>query len=458
MEFKESKNKKSADITVKFTLGKKEISDYYKEVYQKKTAELKLPGFRKGKAPVELVEKRLGDAIIPDVIEYAIEQTVKNNWDEFKYPPITEPQCKIEKFEKDKKLIFTIDYATRPEIKLRKYKKFGIILPDVKVTEDDIEREMDFLRHKFQNFEKIDAPVGISQKLILETSNCKKGEEFTDFKEIDFFTRDHENKINENDPELRKQIESELWGKNIGDEIEFEHTYSPKMDNNPETTETFTIRVKIKEIYKKILPDVDDEFAKKMTGFENLSQLKDTMLQRMEMHGKNLLFKDTSKILMEKITEKCTFVIPQLLIDAEIQTRLESLCERLKLGKKSLAEVAKIAGKEEKDFHKEMEEVSNRQLKNQLILNKIAEKEKLIVSDEDLENEYKILSSQSGEKIEDIKNRYKKDDLEWELKAEIKNRKVVEFLIENNTKKKENEILYSDLLKKIETQEKEKNQ
>jgi len=377
MEFKELKSKNSSEVSVKFTLNNKEVTDFYKEVYKKKSAELKLPGFRKGKAPVELVEKRLGDAIIPEVVEYAIEQTVKNSWDTLKYPPVSEPQCKIDKFEKDKKLVFTIDYATRPEIKLGKYKKWGVILPDLKVTDDDVDRELTILQNKYVTYEPCEDPVGLKQKLILESSDCIKGQDFSPVKEIEFFTREDDKGGEKEEHELRKIIQEKIWGGKTGDEFEVEYEPSKQPGPESEKTDSYMIKLKIKEILKKVAPELDSEFVKRVSSFDSIDKLRIDIKNQLTIHGNALLRQDISGQILEKISESSSFILPQVLIDKEIQARVQSLCNRLNLGEKTLEELAQIMGKTDEEFRKELDDISSKQFKKHLILDNVSEKERV---------------------------------------------------------------------------------
>jgi len=347
-------------------------------------------------------------------------------------------------------LVFSIDYATRPEIKLGKYKKFGMIFPELRITDDDINRELLMLQKKYIQYEKIDdGTVGPKQKLILETSDCIKGENFSKKKDIEFFTREDENLIDEH--ELRKLIQEKIWGRKINEEIEIEYSPSGKPDEESGKKETYIIRLKIKEINKIVMPELDDEFTKKVSSFDTFDKLKSDINKQLEIHGKALIRQNLSKKILDKIVEMSNFVIPQVLIDKEVQARVKNLSKRLNIGEKSLEELAQIMGKSAEDFSKELDEISVKQFKNHLILDKITEKEKILISDDDLEYEYKIISQQTNEKIEKIRKIYEKDDLKWEFETEIKNRKAIDFLIDKNTKSKKNEeVYYIDLISKKE--------
>lgn len=361
-----------------FKVPTKEFNKFYKQALQELSKDLKVAGFRKGKVPAEIAEKELGpERVLYYAGDLAIRKIYVSTIVSANIPAIGEPKIDLKKIKKGEDLEFTATVELLPEVKLKDYqkeidkinKKFS--QQKIEVSEEDIKKELEILANQ-------------RAKLVTVNREAQKGDQV----EVDFDV--FLNKVLVEGGSARKQpvviganrfipgFEEQLIGLAAGDKKEFELTFPKDYHAKHLAGKKATFKVKVNLVQERILPDLDDEFAKSIGQFKSLAELKENIKQGLEhelVHKKEDQWK---KELIEALITKSDFPIPDVLIEDEIKVmmrELENDLMRMGLNKEQYFQQVKTS--EEKLKEQWRQKQAPDRVKAALILKHLAEKNKL---------------------------------------------------------------------------------
>ncbi|MFA5714134.1 MAG: trigger factor [Candidatus Paceibacterota bacterium] len=378
-EIKEiSSIKRKAEVEV----TPEEFDNYYAEALREIVKDVELPGFRKGKAPENLVEEKLNPAT---VLSEASEHAIRDNWikiiKETKIEVVSPPQVEIVKVAKGNPFIFNAEFEIIPEIKLPDLQSIGkgIKREEVKVEDKEVEDTLNWLQQSRAKF-----------------SEKESGAEKTDLVEFSFSC------LSIKDDAVKKDrivlgkghyiegLEDVITGMKRGEEKEFE-TVNPQ-----EKKEKLTLRVKVDSVKKMELPEINDEWAKSLGHFGNIAALKEDIKKGIKQEKEIAEKQKQREQAINKILEKVKFEVPQILIEREVEMMIENVKSRVQseLGMAYDQYLSQIK-KTEEDVKKEFEKIAGEKVKGFLVLNQIVKDEKIQVEEKEIE-----------EKIEEIINQY----------------------------------------------------
>jgi trigger factor len=402
------------EISVKLDYDeiKKDIDD----AYLKERRNISLPGFRKGKVPLQMVKKIYGDAI-----EYRASEDIANKkfWDIVKsddLKPISTPKLTDINYDKGKELKFTIRYEVMPEIEPKDYKGLEIEKPVFKVKEEDIEKELkDILRKEasFEEAEKVeDEDFKITVDLQLLDKNGEVNNESEKQKDIE---------IALNNPGIKSNVAEKALGKKVGDTFDFIYTYEIEKGNYID----LKYLAEIKKIEKFVFPEWSEELCKKVSDgkAKNLEELK----QFFRDEYNNIYNAESEKIyvdsLLSKIMKNNDIVLPKEFTEKYLEDLTDRELENAK--RKNY----KIPNR--KDLKEELRHIAEWHVKWEILSNAIAKAESIEVTDEDLRKLAEEESSKTNISVEKLVKYYKESN----KKTAVLEEKVIDFLKENNPPK-----------------------
>jgi trigger factor len=404
-EIKEiSSIKRKAEVEV----TPEEFDNYYAEALREIVKDVELPGFRKGKAPENLIEGKLSPAT---VLSEAAEHAIRDNWikiiKETKLEVVSPPQVEIVKVAKGNPFVFNAEFEIIPEIKLPDLQGIGksIKREEVKVEDKEVEDTLNWLQQSRAKF-----------------SEKESGAEKTDLVEFSFSCLSIKD-----DPEKKDRIvlgkgyyieglEDSIMGMKRGEEKEFE-TVNPQ-----DKKEKMTIRFKIDSVKKMELPEINDEWVKSLGNFENIAALKEDIKKGINQEKEIAEKQKQREQAINKILEKVKFEVPQILIEREVEMMIENVKSRVQseLGMAYDQYLSQIK-KTEEDVKKEFEKIAEEKVKGFLILNQIVKDEKIQVEEKEIEEKMEEIINQSPNKEESRKGidmEHAKMHIEDELKRE----------------------------------------
>lgn len=382
MDFK-TKKLSETEVELTVTNEAEEVQAAFEEAYRQARAKLKLPGFRKGKAPLELVQKHLGDSVADDAARELIAAVFEDIAEDLDPKPITVPRFSAEEFSQDSGARFKGVYEAMPKIKLGKYKKLKVTEDFVKVSEEDIQSELEKLQ-------KEKAPI-VSRE---------GAAQMQDFATIDIDVSDQGKSLYRN-AELRIQlggnntlpgIDEEIVGMQADETKEFQITLEEGFPDPNFAGKTLDVRVRLLSCQYPDYPEIDDEFAADVGDYETLADLKKKIREEQEGKAKDALKQRSMQNLVEQVSEASKFPIPASLIDSELQSRLQQIGQRVGKQGLSIPEMAAMTGQKPEDLEKELRESAEKGVRDRLILQEITKEEKIEVTREDI--------------VEEIKSRY----------------------------------------------------
>ncbi len=384
-----------------------------------------IPGFRKGKAPRNIVERHYGEeTLYEDAINIlcpeAFEEAVKEN----DLHPVDKPEIDIKQIGSGKSLIFTAKVTVKPEVKLGEYK--GVKLKKIKaeVSEGDVEKE-------------INAAVEKNARLItIEDRAIKKGDiaiiDFEGFIEGDAFPggkADNHN-LEIGSGQFIPGFEEQLIGAKLNDEKEITVTFPEDYHEKEFAGKPALFKVKVNEIKFKELPKVDDEFAKDVSEFDTLAEYKADIKDKITKEAEHKAQHETEDAVIGKIVENATVEIPQVMVDNRIADIMYDYEMRLKYQGISIEKYMEIMGLDAEGFKEQFKERAQDEVKSQLVIEKICQAENIEANDEELAEEIKKLAENYKQKEEDLKKNLREEDYEY-IKENIKVRKTIDFLVNN---------------------------
>ncbi|MBU2599534.1 trigger factor [bacterium] len=403
---------------IKVWIEADEVTNEFNMSYQNISRETVWPGFRKGKVPRHLLELHFRNKIEKEASENLISKAIKTALKEYKITPITFPLIEEFNYKKDQDLLFKIKIEYRPKVNVEEYCNLRIEKEVTKVTDQQIEERLKWLQERGATLE------------IIEGREVKE----KDFVIVDYQIWVEEELIEKNQQYLlelsNKYVLTDLRNGIIGmhkdEEREFEFTLPNEFSNKKYALKKAKAKVKLFEIKEKKLPSLDDELAKDISSCSSLEELKEKIreeLTKAEEKRSNVNLKNK---ITELIASKNQVNLPKSMIDVEILELRKKLVHDLKGYNLSLEKFLENQNLSEEQFEENLKEKAKKRLVEWFILYSIAEKEKIEVSKDEIEE--KISSISPGYKEITTKNMEGNDRLEM-IKEEIKIAKTLDFLI-----------------------------
>lgn len=419
--------KKRLRLEIPSDVIEKEIGDSLEKVRQK----AKISGFRPGKAPISLIEKRFGKEVEAEVLDKVIPEYYSKAIKEAEITPVATPtfEARLDfKRNNPLNLLFTVEVL--PKIENLEYENIKIKDIPVVVDDDEMEEYIKKLREDKAIYEVAEKDVEKDDLVTFEYTDCNIiGEE--------------------NPPSLKEQISKmgneifpldimeKVLGKKKGEIVEFNTTFDENCKSKELAGKTVEMKVLIKEIKKKNLPAIDDEFAKDL-GLENITEMRERIRERLSAFKKEQIEKIQKANIINKILESHKFEVPETLFRRQLESLMmqESLSPKKSLETTSvfdnLEQEKVIAPQSRDDVEKMQAELENRALRNvqaSIIIDMIGEKEGIAVADNEVNDRISLLAQRLSATPEAVKNLYSREGSLEGLKHSIYEDKVMDLLL-----------------------------
>ncbi len=396
-----------------------DIEKAFDEVYVEITKYANIPGFRTGKAPKELVKKHYEKNAREEVLKRLIPEAYKGAVLEHKITPIGMPEISDVNFEGSAKLSFKARVDTRPAFKLKNYKGIKVEKKGVKVSDDDVGKMLENLREVNARYVAVEDRAVQMGDYVVSDMEC-----FVDGKPA------HKKRENlwlllEKDS-LVPGLAEKMVGMNKGEERDIETTVPEKYPDKAIAGKFAKYHIKAKEIKRRELPDLNDEFAK-IFGKENMAGLKQDISKELEARAKADTEIDAENQVLNKVIDDNTFAVPSGFVSRQLEFMVEDAKRHLMEKGFKREDLDKKDGELKDRFKNE----AARKVRLLFVLDDIARAEKIETADKDLDDAYKAISAQSQKSEEEVRAYYKKEDLVEDLKDKIREGKVIQFLLKS---------------------------
>ena len=423
MNCKVEKTEKANEVKLEITIEAEKFENAIKKVYFQNAKYFNIPGFRKGKAPMNIVEKYYGAQIFyEDAFNEVATEAYDESLAENKIEAVSRPEVDIIQMEKGKDVIFTAVVQTKPEVELGKYKGIEISKIEYTVKDEDIEHELGHMQeHNSRLITVDDRPLENGDTATIDFEGFVDGVAFEGGK-----AEGHELEIGSG--AFIPGFEDQLVGMKIDEDKEIKVTFPKEYFSKDLAGKEATFKVKLHEIKKKELPELDDEFAKDVSEFDTLDELKKSIKEKLEKNNEQRAKYETEDAAIKAVCEKAKLDIPSGMIDLEIDNMLKDFEQRLSYQGLNLEQYLKMIGRTEEEMRKEYEPQAIEAIKSRLVLEAIIKAEKIEASEEEIKAKMEEMAKNYGKKVEELSEN---ENLKNYLEEGIKSEKALEFIVEN---------------------------
>lgn len=428
MSLKIEKTEQKNEVKLEFSIEAELFDNAIKTVYNKNAKYFNIPGFRKGKAPMNIVEKYYGKEIFyedafNEVVPEIFDKEVKEN----NLEVVSKPQIDIVQMEQGKDLIFTAIVQTKPEVNLGKYKGIEVEKVEYNVSDEDIEHELGHMAEKNARLVTVeDRPVESGDITVIDFEGFVDGKAFEGGK-----AEGHELTIGSNT--FIPGFEDQIIGMKIDEEKDVNVKFPEKYFSEELAGKDATFKVKLHEIKKKEMPTIDDELAKDVSEFDTLAELKADIKSKLEKENETRAKYETEDAVIKAVAENTEIDIPSGMIDAEIENNIKDVENRLSYQGATLDQYLSMMGKTMEEFKNEYKPQAEQTVKQRLVLDAVAIAENIEVAEADVDEKIKEMAEKYGKKEDEIKEN---EQLRNYIKQNSKVDKTIAFLVDNAKFKK----------------------
>ena len=393
-----------------------------KRAYNKKKSSFNLPGFRKGKVPMNVIEKTYGAGVFyEDAANDIMPKAYADALDETGIDVVSRPEIDVTKIGKGESFIFTATVAIKPEVTLGQYKGLEVQKESVEVTDEEVEAELK--KAQEQNAREItveDRPVKEGDVITLDYAGTIAGVPF------DGGTATSQ-KLEIGSHSFIDTFEDQLVGLNIGDEKDVEVTFPEEYHAPDLAGKPASFHVKVLGITEKQLPEIDDDFAQDTTEFDSLEEYKADVRAKLEQSKEERAKSEMENVLVEKAVEGATMDIPDAMIDSQVEQMIDEFKQRVTYQGISFEQYLQFTGQNPEAFQESMRPEAVKRIQSSLVLEAIVAAENIEATDEDLNKEMEKMASMYQMDVEQIAS-FIQDEQKENMKKYIAIQKAVEFL------------------------------
>ncbi len=432
---KQVEKRENANVKLTVTLDSSYVSGEYQNLLKDYSKKAHIKGFRPGKVPPNVLESKFGESLKAETTQRVLEESLKKIFDEIDEKPLPYSQPSLEDqpeldFEKD--MTFSVTYDIYPEVEAGEYTGLTIEEPVVKVTDDDIQRELEAIQE--QNAITMDKESGVVAKDDIVTVNYveldEDGNEIEETRREDF-TFTVGTKMN------RYKFDDDVVGMKISEPKDIEKSYPDDFEDSDLAGKTQRIRVTITAVKQQDLPEIDDELAQDVSDdYETLDELKADIRKRLEKSVENRIRRQKVEQLLGKILETSTVPVPESMVRAELEQQWRNFLQQFGGNEEQILPLIEAQGRTKEDFLEQWREQSTTRLKNQLLTQKLLENEQIEASDEEVDAYITEQAEGSSMSAEQAKEHYRSNNMLEYVRHEVQERKLFDSLFEKNKVKK----------------------
>ncbi|ANY72417.1 trigger factor [Paenibacillus ihbetae] len=397
------------------------------KAFNKVAKKVNVPGFRKGKVPRPIFEARYGveslyqdaiDILLPEVYSEAVEQA-----DIF---PVDRPEVEIEQFAKGETFKFKAKVTVKPEVKLGDYKGLEVAAVTAEVSDEELNQELERLQQRHAELAVIDEGSAESgDVVVIDFDGSVDGVPFEGGQAERYSLELGSNTF-------IPGFEDQVIGMATGDFKDVEVTFPETYHAEELAGKQAVFKVKVHEIKRKQLPELDDEFAKDVSEFDTLDEykedLKKQLLARKEQEAQGVRENE----VVEKAAANAEIEIPEAMIQSEVQNMMRDFDNRLRQQGMNLEMFLSFSGQTNADLEGQMKDDAEKRVRNNLVLEAIAKEEKLEVSEEEINKELDNMAETYKRSAEEIRSILAANGSLDSLSEELLLRKTIDFLLENS--------------------------
>ena len=420
--------KENSVVEIEFTMGKEQFNAELDKAYKQNAKKFKVPGFRAGMVPRAVVEQTYGEGVLYEfVIENTVDEAYRTAVEENNLEIVSRPELDIKQIGKDKDFVFVVNVCVKPEATVKDYKGIEVKKVSTRVTKKDVDAEIEKIREKNARIVTVeDRELKEGDISVIDFEGFVDGVAFEGGKGENF-------ELTIGSGQFIPGFEDQMVGMKK-DETRDVNVKFPEQYHSAELAgKDATFKVVLHEIKEKVLPEVDDEFAKDVSEFDTLEEYKKDLNKKVKADKEARAKAEMEQEAIEKFIEKVEVTIPEGMIDSEVDKMVEEMNANLSYQGLNIDQYLQYIGISLEDYKKEMRGQAEKRIKLSLGLEVIAKEEKVEVTDDEIDARIKELAAQYGNKDDDslLKNENARNYMRQQLSQD----KVMKVITDNVVEK-----------------------
>ncbi len=399
-----------------------EVEESLEEAYHHMAEQTNIPGFRKGKAPRAVLERYVGkESLFEHALGHLIPEACEKAIKEAEIEAFARPHIEVTQTDP---VVFKATVPLPPTIELGDYHHIRITPEAVEVTEDDISAAIEQLRHQHATWEPVERPLDFSDLVALDVESNIEGEPFINQKGVQY-------QVLHDQPLPAPGFAEQLLGMKEGEEKEFKLQFPSDHPRDEVAGKEASFKVKVSEIKQERLPELNDEFAKEIApDVETLDSLQERVSTNLRLRAEESARIDFEEKVIDAVVDLSQMEFPPILVEAEIDQFLNQQARRLQMGDSGLEEYLKRINKTEEELREELHPQATKRVTRSLVLGKIAEQEKVEVSDLEINTEVENLTGGAAEGKDRLEKLLNTPQSRQSIGQSLITRKTIQRLVE----------------------------
>ena len=419
----ENLEKSMAKITI--TVDADAFEEAMVKSYNKNKKNISIQGFRKGKAPRKMVEKLYGPEVFyEDAANFAIPDAYEEAAKESGLEIVSRPEIDVVEIEKGKDFVFTATVAVKPEVTLGDYKGIEVEKKTVKVMAADVNAEIDKVREQNSRMITVEnRGIKKDDTAVIDFEGFVDGEPFQGCKGDDY-------SLVIGSHSFIDTFEDQLVGKKAGEEVDVNVTFPEEYHEASLKGKPALFKVTVKEIKKKELPKLDDEFASEVSEFETLKEYKASVKKNLTERRKEEAKREKENEVVEKVVENITVELPEPMVDEQTQQMIQEFAGRLSSQGLSFDQYMQMTGMTVDALMGQMKPEAEKRIRTRLALEAIVDAEKIKATAKDIDKEIENMANMYQMEVDKIKEMIGDAEKE-QIGKDLAVQKAVDFVVKN---------------------------
>ena len=403
--------------------------------YRKVARQVKIPGFRKGKVPRQVIDAQIGrDAVLGEFLEESVPTYYRDAMREHDLAPIAQPDIDLQQVEEGKPLVFTATVEVRPRLRFEDadYKGIELDRPTTEVTDQDVDAMVDSLRERFAELEPVARPAHANDYVVMDIRASVHGQDVADATRQDYL-------YEVGSGEFGPKLDAELEGKRAGEILKVNDVLPERLGDD--AGREVSLQVLVKDVRAKKLPAADDEFAKTASEFDTLGELRAELAEQIAQSKDRAADGIIRDAALGALIERTRVDLPESLVDEETGHRVSHARERAERAGTTLDQLLASQGFDELRFRADARQHAERAIIADLVLEAVARAEDIQVTPEELAREITGLAAALGREPKDVAKTLESSGQIASLAGDIIRSKALDILVEHaNIRLKEDGI------------------
>ena len=417
----ENLEKNTAKLTIEVPAEK--FEEAVQHSYNKNKGKFNIPGFRKGKAPFNMIKKMYGVGVFyEDAVDEVIDASYPDAAKESGLEIVSRPSISIEEIEEGKAFVYTAVVAVKPEVTLGEYKGVEVQKTKSEVTEEDIETEIKRAREKNSRLITVeDRGIEDGDQVTIDFDGSVDGKRFEGGKAEDYPLTIGSHTFIDN-------FEEQLIGKKTGEECEVNVTFPAEYHVEELKNKPAVFKVKVKEIQRKELPEANDEFASEVSDFDTMEEYKKDLTEKLQAEKVEAAKTADEDKVVAKVIENATMEIPDQMVEEQVNGMVNDYARRLESQGISFKQYVEITGMTAEKIGEQMKPQAIKRIQTRLVLEAVVKAENIQADDVAVEEQFDRMAADFKMDKEQIKGMFGEEQMA-QLKEDLAVQKAIDFLV-----------------------------